>query len=498
MDLQDSSLHDLWIQELHALSLGLVNLFTFTKDSCEASPCQNSAFEAISWISCPSNVMLATRSFARTGWSDGHGKNASIFTTKFTSRVPLGYFPSGPLRVPEEHFSYTSHNCTRAEENSVQVRAAYDLWFVGAEGFYSWYLLDLFLPNVRQSKPGWVRVGGFEYIIAAGDPLPDMWSRSATKGQWGPPEANSGMSVVFASNIFIHFESHMKKLIQDRKQLQIIETSNPRLFTSKIWSCLSMQLKDPNITWDRHFRENCTRSSPSKTGPRRGTMVREMGIGYWLKIWCWCLVVHVWFAKMSEACLFMYIGQSSLFVDEVLPWSPISIPRRCPVAGCKEKCLGSLWHVLFLTLQSLETSTVFCFSVFFKANLVVLVDACRLPFLLCFFVLQKGVFFCVSYGLSSRGVEKPDFRDFSNTFPANSPSIHVLSQLWGWAHPTSLIVKNVARQCVCDIDTKRSTIAGDGGSRGDECMMFDSRCSKDLFWRELVYCLWFSLDPATS
>eukprot|EP00434_Breviolum_minutum_P005765 symbB.v1.2.005080.t1/scaffold292.1/size239810/24 len=27
--------------------------------------------------------------------------------------------------------------------------------------------------------------------------------------------------------------------------------------------------EDPNITWDRHFRENCTRSSPSKTGPRR-------------------------------------------------------------------------------------------------------------------------------------------------------------------------------------------------------------------------------------
>ena len=124
MDLQDSSLHDLWIQELHALSLGLVNLFTFTKDSCEASPCQNSAFEAISWISCPSNVMLATRSFARTGWT----WEKCFQEQQKTSRVPLGYFPSGPLRVPEEHFSYTSHNCARAEQNSVQVRAAYDLW----------------------------------------------------------------------------------------------------------------------------------------------------------------------------------------------------------------------------------------------------------------------------------------------------------------------------------------------------------------------------------
>ena len=139
--------------------------------------------------------------------------------------------------------------------------------------------------------------------------------------------------------------------------------------------------------------------------------------------------------------------------------------------------------MLFLTLQSLETSTVFCFSVFFKANLVVLVDACRLPFLLFFLSCKKVFSFCF-YGLSSRGVQKPDFLDFSNTFPANSPSIHVLSQLTlGWAHPTSLIVKNVARQCVCGIDTKRSTIAGDGAwvERCDECMIFDSRCSKDLF-----------------
>lgn len=43
-------------------------------------------------------------------------------------------------------------------------------------------------------------------------------------------------------------------------------------------------VEDPNVTWDRHFRQGCAKSLPSKTGP-----------------------------------------------------------KRCPVAGCKEKCLDFHW-----------------------------------------------------------------------------------------------------------------------------------------------------------
>lgn len=91
------------------LNFCLANLFTFRKDSnikpnsCEAwspSPCewlmwcQNSAcFEAISWISCPSNAMLATRSFARTGWEKRFQQllRKTSYTSKRSKlKVPLG------------------------------------------------------------------------------------------------------------------------------------------------------------------------------------------------------------------------------------------------------------------------------------------------------------------------------------------------------------------------------------------------------------------------